>query len=499
MKTLKSILQGLNYDIVGSDDVAIEDIVFDSRRVKPGSLFVALRGTRQDGHAYIASAIKSGARAVLVDQPVQSNGATQVKVQNTLAALSHVALRYWDNPSQKLRVVGITGTNGKTTTSYLIESIFSAAGWPTGVMGTINYRFGQNSQAAPNTTPFASEIQRFLATIVQEGGSACVMEVSSHALALGRVEGVEFDVAVFTNLTQDHLDFHKTMDAYAAAKQTLFLLLDTNKTKAFPKVAVVNADDPSAEKMIAAVKGPILRYRLHATGSQAGKPVDLFTKNLTCDATGSRFELHAGGNHQVVKLPLLGDYNVMNALAAAGTALSQGISLQHIVEGLEKVSGVPGRMEKLTSPKGFTVVVDYAHTEDALRQVMTALKKLKPNRLVSVFGCGGDRDRTKRPLMGEAAAQLSDEIIVTSDNPRSEDPAKITLDIEVGVRRVRSDHYEIILDRQEAIARAFDMGQRGDIVLIAGKGHENYQILSDRTIPFDDREVAQRLLLGKKG
>ncbi len=474
-------------DVVGPRDIAIEDIVFDSRKVKPGALFVAIKGVHQDGHTHVNAAIAAGAKAVMVEQPVHVSGATVVKVPDTLKALSSMAARFWDNPSQSLRMVGITGTNGKTTTSYLVEAIFAAAGWPTGVMGTINYRFGQSNTPAPNTTPFASELQRFLAQVVQKGGNACVMEVSSHSLDLGRVEGVDFDVAVFTNLTQDHLDFHKTMDAYAAAKEKLYVSLDPNSTKTLPKRAVINADDPWSEKMIAHVRVPVWRYRLHG-------PADLFAKNLVCDATGSRFELHTPRGHHAVNLPLLGDYNVMNALAAAGAALSQDIPLETVVRGLETISGVPGRMERLKSPRGFTVVVDYAHTEDALRQVMAALKKLKPHHLLTVFGCGGDRDRTKRPLMGEAAAQMSDEVIVTSDNPRSEDPARIALDVEVGVRRVRSEGYEIILDRQEAIKKAFSLAQAGDIVLIAGKGHENYQILSDKTISFDDREVAQRLI-----
>jgi UDP-N-acetylmuramoyl-L-alanyl-D-glutamate--2,6-diaminopimelate ligase len=301
------------------------------------------------------------------------------------------------------------------------------------------------------------------------------------------VEGVNFDVAVFTNLTQDHLDFHKTMEAYADAKAKLFASLDMKSPKTFPKCAIVNADDPAAPKMLTRSRVPVLAYRLHG-------PADVFAKNLVCDATGSRFDLCIGSDHRAVQFPLLGEFNVMNALAAAAVGSSQGVPLEKIVKGLQKIAGVPGRMERLASPRGFTVVVDYAHTEDALRQVMTTLRKLKPRHLITVFGCGGDRDRTKRPLMGEAAAQLSDHVIVTSDNPRSEDPARIALDVEVGVRRVRSEGYEIILDRTEAIARGFSVATSGDIVLIAGKGHENYQILSDRTIPFDDRDVANRLI-----
>ena len=384
-------------------------------------------------------------------------------------------------------MIGVTGTNGKTTTSYLIESIFTEAGWPTGVMGTINYRYGSERQPAPNTTPFASDLQRFLDKIVKHGGKACIMEVSSHALELNRVEGVDFDVAVFTNLTQDHLDFHKTMEAYAAAKAKLFRSVDPSSPKKYPKGVVVNADDSWAPTMTASVRVPLLRYSLQG-------PADIYAKNLHCDASGSRFELITLQGKAPVRLPLLGDYNVMNALAAAGAALCQGLPLRTIVRGLEKASAVPGRMERLAADLGFTVVVDYAHTEDALRKVMGALLKLKPKHLITVFGCGGDRDRTKRPLMGEAAAEMSSEVVVTSDNPRSEDPARIALDVEVGVRRVRSDHYSIILEREKAIAHALSLAVSGDIVLVAGKGHENYQILADKTIPFDDRVVTQRLL-----
>ena len=487
MKTLQAILEGFPCDVRGPDEVPIQDVVFDSRKVTPGALFVALKGVHHNGHAFIGSAVKSGARAVIAEEDVQPGNATFVKVSDTSKALVHVARRFWDNPSGRLRMIGITGTNGKTTTSYLVETIFRTMGWSTGVMGTINYRFAGETVPAPNTTPFATEVQRFLAKIVAGGGKACVMEVSSHALDLGRVEGVDFDVAVFTNLTQDHLDFHKTMDAYAAAKAKLFASLNPTSAKQFPKCAVINADDPWAEKMVAGVRVPVLRYRLQA-------PADFYVKNVVSDATGSRFELHTPGGAQAVRVPLIGDYNIHNALAASAAAICQGVPLDQVVRGLETVTVVPGRMERIAAPQGFTVVVDYAHTEDALRQVMTALRKLKPRRLLTVFGCGGDRDRTKRPLMGQAAAEMSDEVIVTSDNPRSEDPERIALDVDVGVRRVRNDHYQTILEREAAIAKAFALAAEGDIVLIAGKGHENYQILRDRTVPFDDREVARRLL-----
>ncbi len=487
-KTVSDLLQGLPYPVSGSPDVEVKDIVFDSRQVRAGSLFVAFKGSHVDGHQFIPAAILKGATSVLCANAPANTSATVIQVADPLGALAAISIRFWDNPSRELRMVGITGTNGKTTTSFIIESIFREAGIPTGVMGTINYRFGNEAVPAPNTTPFASDLQRFLSQIVRGGGQACVMEVSSHALALGRVEGVEFDVGVFTNLTQDHLDFHKTLDAYGEAKTRLFSTLDPDSRKTFPRVAVINMDDPWGGKMRSSSRVPVLGYRLHG-------PADVYAKHIQSDANGSRFEIHGPGVQFPVRLPLLGEYNVMNALASAAVGLSQKIAPDIIVKGLENIPAVPGRMEKVQAGQPFTVVVDYAHTDDALRQVLTALRRLKPRKLITIFGCGGDRDRTKRPFMGEAAAALSDDVIVTSDNPRSEDPARITLDVEVGVRRVRTDHYRIIVDRKQAIAEGFQMAQEGDIVLIAGKGHENYQILADRTIPFDDRQVARELLV----
>jgi UDP-N-acetylmuramoyl-L-alanyl-D-glutamate--2,6-diaminopimelate ligase len=486
-KTLKQLLDGLPSQITGSADVAIEDIVFDSRQVKPGALFVALRGIHQNGNAFVPAAVKSGAAAVLTDSDLSNAGVPVVKVADAMQALAPLAERFWDSPSKKLFMVGITGTNGKTTTSYLIEWILQTAGWPTGVLGTINYRFGKETRPAPNTTPFASELQRFLSHVATHGGKACVMEVSSHALALGRVQGVEYDVAVFTNLTQDHLDFHKTMDDYFTAKAKLFEGLTETTGKPFAKRAILNADDPWSEKLRPRLQVPVWTYSVHG-------PADISVKSVHSDAKGSRLTVQVPGATFPLHLPLLGDYNISNALAAIGVGLSQGIPVETLRRALETSPGVPGRLERVEAGQPYTVVVDYAHTEDALRKVLDALRKLKPRKLITVFGCGGDRDRAKRPLMGEAAATLSDQVVVTSDNPRSEDPARIALDIEVGIRRVGATHYQIVLDRREAIAKALAIAGRGDIVLIAGKGHETYQILADRTIPFDDRTMARLLI-----
>ncbi len=488
MKKLKDLIEGLPAQISGSVDIPIEDIVFDSRKVKPGSLFFAFKGVHQDGRKFAAAAASAGARAVVTEEPLSLSDMTQVVVPDAMRVLAPMAVRFWDAPSKKLLTVGITGTNGKTTVSYLVESIFQAAGLSPAVLGTINYRFNQQSTPAPNTTPFSSELQRFMAHVLAEGAKSCVMEVSSHALAYGRVEGVDFDVAVFTNLTQDHLDFHKTVEAYGEAKSILFKMLDPQTTKPFNRRAILNRDDPWAARMESVCRAPCLGFGIKT-------PSDVNAAHVVCDATGSRFEiLRKGRSPLPVRLPLLGEYNVMNALAAATVAFSQEISEESVVKGLENLSGVPGRMERIDVGQPFTVLVDYAHTEDALRNVLTALRRLHPTRILTVFGCGGDRDRIKRPLMGEVAARLSDEIYLTSDNPRSEDPSRIILDVEVGIRRLRSDHYQIILDRQEAIHQALSQARPGDILLIAGKGHENYQILNDRTVPFDDRAVAQKWL-----
>jgi UDP-N-acetylmuramoyl-L-alanyl-D-glutamate--2,6-diaminopimelate ligase len=491
MKKLKDLIEGLPAQVTGPTDVGIEDIVFDSRKVKAGSLFVALRGVHQDGHRFISTAAAAGAKAIVAEERFDIPGATVVVVPNALKALAPLSVRFWEAPSQKMLMVGITGTNGKTTVSYLLESIFKAAGKSPAVLGTINYRYQDKTLPAPNTTPFASELQRFLAEAAAAGVQACVMEVSSHALSLERVEGVDFDVAVFTNLTQDHLDFHKTVEEYGEAKMRLFKGMNPSTVKPYPRKAVLNMDDPWSARMQAVCRVPVLGYALRAAA-------DIKAVNTVCDAASSRFEIHAAVSGKIVRRPvrlaLLGEYNVLNALAAAAVAFSQGVSEEAIVQGLEGLRGVPGRMERVDNGQPFTVIVDYAHTEDALRNVLTALRRLQPARILTVFGCGGDRDRIKRPLMGEVAARMSDEIFLTSDNPRSEDPSRITLDVEVGIRRVRAEHYQIILDRREAITQALAQAKAGDIVLIAGKGHENYQILGDRTIPFDDRETARQWL-----
>jgi UDP-N-acetylmuramoyl-L-alanyl-D-glutamate--2,6-diaminopimelate ligase len=469
-----------------SGDAAVTGVAYDSRHVQPGDLFVALKGQKQDGHDRVTEAVRRGAVAVLAERSLETSVPVAV-VPSTLEALSAVAAHFYGNPSQGMTLVGVTGTNGKTTVTYMLESIFRAAGKKTGVIGTVNYRWLEKSEPAPNTTPLSLDLQKLLARMKQDGVTHVAMEVSSHALALHRVDHVAFSRAVFTNLTRDHLDFHKDMQDYFEAKARLFDLLAEPEPK--NKCAIINRDDPWSDKLLARVKTPVLTFALKATSSVGAADISL-------GPDGTSFLLTAPQGNRLFRLQTVGLHNVSNALAATGAALSLDVPMDRVQAGLESMAGVPGRLERVNgrAPAPFSVFVDYAHTDDALRNVLTTLQPLTRGRLITVFGCGGDRDRTKRPLMGEVAATLSDRVIVTSDNPRTEDPKKILLDIEVGLRRAGSTSYEIVPERAAAIDRALRSAREGDVVLIAGKGHETTQIFHDRTIHFDDRETARAVL-----
>jgi UDP-N-acetylmuramoyl-L-alanyl-D-glutamate--2,6-diaminopimelate ligase len=406
-------------------------------------------------------------------------------VASVEALLSPVSARFYGHPSRAMSVVGVTGTSGKTTTTYMVEAIFRAAGLSSGVIGTVEYRWPGGHESAPNTTPMAGDVQRLLAAMRRDGVSRVAMEVSSHALSLGRVADVDFSVGVFLNLTPEHLDFHKDMDGYFAAKALLF---DRLAASATAKGAAVNADDPAGERMRRRVKGRVWTFGTTASA-------DVSANRVISDAAGSRFSLVTPVGTAEVALPLVGGYNVSNALAAASAALLLDIPIDVVGGALSSLHGVPGRLERVSAPgSDVTVLVDYAHKEDALRKVLLAVRPLTKGKLIVVFGCGGDRDRSKRPLMGETAVRLADRVIITSDNPRSEDPAKIALDVEVGARRAKGGSYDVVLDRAQAIERAIRSAAPGDVVLLAGKGHETYQIFKEVTVPFDDREVARRLL-----
>lgn len=491
---LSEILAGLpGAKVKGPTTLEIAGVEHDSRRVAPGFLFVCIRGFTRDGHAFIADAASRGAVAVLVEQDPQAvavpAGLTLIRVQDSRASLAAVAARFFKYPSRSLRLVGVTGTNGKTTTAYLVERILTAAGRPCGLLGTIEYRLGGTIFPGERTTPESSDLQRFLARMRELGAWAAAMEVSSHALVLHRVDECEFDVGVFTNLTQDHLDFHGTMERYAQAKAILFRRLGAGRTKPGEAAAVLNADDPWTPFMAQDTTARVIRF-----GIESPAEVRVSARSLTL--AGIRATAETPWGPLEIVSPLVGQHNLSNILGAAAACLHLGVDPAGVSAGIAQLSAVPGRFEKVEAGQPFGVAVDYAHTPDALERVLRFARQFATGRVIALFGCGGDRDRSKRPLMGEAAARLADFVIVTSDNPRSEDPLAIIAEIELGVKKVcaGAEGHATIPDRREAIGAALAHAHEGDLVVIAGKGHEAYQILGNRTIPFDDRVVAREAL-----
>ena len=483
---LKTLLPSLSSRaVVGSTDRAVESIAYDSRRVQKNGLFVALRGEKSDGHQFIDQAIEKGAAVIVAERPAQQGPATWVQVDDTRLALADLAAAFYGWPARRLKLAAVTGTNGKTTTTFLIKHICEKAGMRCGLIGTVRYEIGERVLPAVRTTPFALELQELLAQISNAGCKAAAMEVSSHALAQERTRGLEWDVAVFTNLTQDHLDFHGTMENYFDAKAKLFteLSAQAHKKKA---VAVINIDDRYGEKLIGRLGQdvPITTYGMSARA-------DFRASNYRPEFAGSSYQLDARGKSYLVRVPLIGRFNVANSLAALAAANSLGISLRDAIQSLAKSPQVPGRLEAVAAKRQFQVFVDYAHTPDALLNVLKTCRELSPRKLIVVFGCGGDRDRQKRPLMARAADENADFSIITSDNPRKEDPDAIIAEVEKGFR---SERYEKITERAAAIARAISLAQPRDIVVIAGKGHEAYQEFADHTVPFDDLQVARRAL-----
>lgn len=491
---LGTLIDGLGATVVqGTLDAEIRAVLHDSRRIEPGALFVAIRGFRQDGHAFLEKARRAGAAAVLVAEDAGElpalAGCAVLRVADTRRALAQAATRLYGDPSAALQIVGVTGTNGKTTTACLAEAIFRAGGRRAGLLGTIGYRLGEVTFAGERTTPESSDLQALLRRMVDLGAEAVAMEVSSHALALSRVEGCEFDAAVFTNLTQDHLDFHGTMEAYYQAKAILIRGLGRGAKKATEKVAVLNRDDPWAGRLRSETSVRVLSYGLDG-------PADLSAVGLDYSLAGIRGEVRTPWGPLPIASRLVGRHNARNILAAAGACLHLGVPIDAVARGITGLEGVPGRFEKVEAGQPFGVVVDYAHTPDALERVLRTAREYSRGRLFVVFGCGGDRDRTKRPLMGEVAARLADVAVLTSDNPRSEEPAAIVDEIEAGTAKVPGSRERSvkIVDRREAIAWALGRARTGDLVLLAGKGHETYQIIGARTLPFDDRQVARDLL-----
>jgi UDP-N-acetylmuramoyl-L-alanyl-D-glutamate--2,6-diaminopimelate ligase len=481
---VRGLVRGDGGGTAGAGDVS--GVAHDSRIVTPGQVFVALKGAHTDGAAFVDDAIRRGAAIIVSEQPAPAGvGVAWTTVADARRALAVLAAAMAGAPSREMRVVGITGTNGKTTTAYLVASIFAAANIQCGIVGTIGNRIGSEVRASTHTTPEAPEIQRMLREMVTQGCGACAMEVSSHALAQQRVAETRFAAAIFTNLTRDHLDFHADMEDYFLAKRRLFEMLEA----AAP--AVINADDPKANALIEAGGRPVT-YGLKRAADVTPAAVSMSLQGLEFDARTPRGPVH-------VKSALVGRPNVYNILAAVSAGMALDLPLEAIERGVASLAGVPGRFEVVSGPADrVTVVVDYAHTDDALRNLLETARPLARGRLITVFGCGGDRDRTKRPLMGAVAGRLSDVIFVTSDNPRGEDPARIIEDVLRGItsdtRRDPGQRLLSIVDRREAIGAAIEAARPGDLVLIAGKGHEKDQVIGTLTLPFDDVAVAREAL-----
>jgi UDP-N-acetylmuramoyl-L-alanyl-D-glutamate--2,6-diaminopimelate ligase len=483
---LKNLVRAIAVrQVAGTLDREVESVAYDSRRVQSNGMFVALRGEKSDGHRFISQAIDQGASVIVTEREEKHPRATCIVVENTRTALADIAVTFYRRPAERLKLAGVTGTNGKTTTAFLIKHICEQAGVRCGLIGTVRYEIGERILPATRTTPESLDLQELLASIANAGCRAAAMEVSSHALAQERTRGIEWDVAVFTNLSQDHLDFHGTMENYFEAKARLFVELSGQQKKRKP-VAIVNIDDRYGEQLLGKIDKNISTIT-YGMGARA----DFRASNYRMEFSGTSYQLEARARSYLVRLPLIGRFNVANSMAALAAATALGVNLRQAVLSLAKSPQVPGRLEMVPAKRQFQVFVDYAHTPDALLNVIKTLRELEPRRLIVVFGCGGNRDRQKRPLMAEVVDRHADYAIVTSDNPRKEDPAAIIAEVEKGFR---SAHHEKIVDRAEAIARAIELAQPRDIVVIAGKGHETYQEFADRTIPFDDIQVARRAL-----
>jgi len=504
---LKRLIEGIEVKKIDGDTTKeIEGVAYHSNQVKKGFLFAAIRGVEVDGHRFIGEAIERGAEAVVSEEEQGVSNRTMILVPNSRQALAKISSNFYGDPSSRIRLIGITGTNGKTTTTYLLESIFKKAGYTAGVIGTINYRFAQKTTLAPNTTPESLDLQKILWEMHKEGTSHVIMEVSSHGLDLERVFGCQFDGVVFTNFTSDHLDYHKTLEQYFESKKKLFsdYLMKSRKERRF---AVTNYDDPKGKEIVEGIDLPIIRYGV----------------NPSCDITADQVVSSFDGLSSRIRTPrgdfsshskLIGNFNLYNILAAVAVGVGMDVPLEAIREGLEGCEGVSGRFEKVENRRGIHVIIDYAHTHDALERALLGLKGILENgpqndgKMITLFGCGGDRDRTKRPLMGEVAGRYSDLAILTSDNPRTEDPLAILNEVEKGLKSLPIkvwDRNEIkfwrtqkgylkVPDRREAIRMAIRLAQPSDTVLIAGKGHEDYQIIGKKKFPFDDLIEAKKAL-----
>ncbi len=503
---LEQLLAGIDGSNTSGDiGDEISTVCYSAEKCREGSVFVAIPGLKHDGHDFIPEAIARGAKYIVHEKDLQfPREVTAIKVANSRRALGILAKNYFGNPSANLVLIAVVGTNGKTTITYLLESILKAAGNKCGVLGTVNYRFNDKTYPAPNTTPESYELQKILREMADAGVTHVIAEVSSHAIDLKRVDDCDFDMGIFTNLTRDHLDYHKTMENYFQAKKRFFSEVLPQSRKNNHQKMVINNDDRWGQRILAETQLPALAYCIENNCDLKATDYDLSLLGITA-------RINISGETLSISSPLIGKFNLYNILAAVGASFILHIPQSSIKAGIEQLSCVPGRLESVETNSGFHVFVDYAHTDDALRRVLQNLSVLKKKRIITVFGCGGDRDRGKRPLMGEAAVSYSDLAIVTSDNPRLEDPGAIIREIETGIdqkkiKKVEIDSpqimnethsYTVIPDRKKAIEAAIHFASVGDIVLIAGKGHEDYQIMGTKKMPFDDRIVAANALKRK--
>ena len=476
---------GICYLSSNLEDFEVGGVSCNSKQVSNNFIFVAIKGTHIDGHEFIQEAIDKGAKAVIVQNSTNSKRLKNLKraslivVKDTRKSIANLAAKFYGNPSSKIKVVGVTGTNGKTTITYLIEALLKEAGFLPAVIGTVNYRFKDKITPSQNTTPGPVELQSLLADMVKDNISHAIMEVSSHALSQERTKAIDFHSAIFTNLSQDHLDYHRTLEDYFQAKAKLFKDLHQGS------FAVINNDDKCCRRLKELIQGPeIITYAID-------NEADITACDIKLDISHTEFILRAIKREIGFKVRLLGRHNIYNILASFAWAFKEGLDETLVKSALERFSFIPGRLERINCRRDFSVFVDYAHTEDALTNAIGALRQIYSKKIIVVFGCGGERDKTKRPKMGRAASELADYVIITSDNPRSEDPQKIIEDIRKGIRK---NNYCIIANRKDAIRKSLSMALAGDIVLIAGKGHETYQILKDKTIHFDDREAVKECL-----
>lgn len=490
LRDLKQLL--ITARLIGDGETEFAGLEKDSRQVRPGQLFLCVPGFTVDGHAFAEEAVRKGAVAVVTEK-LLALPVPQLIVKDSRLATAIIADYVYAHPSYQVKVIGVTGTNGKTTTTYLVEQILNDCQKPSGVIGTIEWRYGGKSFPVKGTTPDAHELHRQLGEMRDAGIEYCAMEVSSHALEQGRVKGCRFRTAIFTNLTQDHLDYHGTMEKYADAKGLFFSRLGNAYSQSVEarSYAVLNTDDPASARFGMLTSAEVITYGVE-------RDADVRATDIRITAEGTQFHLQTFRGDTDIHLKLPGKFNVYNALAAIAAALLEDIELDAIKRSLESIPGVPGRVERVKAGQDFAVVVDYAHTPDGLENVLRAVREFAEKRVICVFGCGGDRDRTKRPIMGRIAAQYADMVIVTSDNPRTEEPNRIIADIETGLLEadVDRERYLLIPDRRAAIKKAVEKASRGDVVLIAGKGHETYQLIGSSVYPFDDRIEAKEAIRG---